>query len=91
VLGGLGFSRVEQETNYSFTGSPALLALIPRDQRSFHSETLSYGVGPMIGVEGRIGMTDHLDFTPGFRVQSLGNNLSQGIVLRPSLALGWTF
>jgi hypothetical protein len=91
VLGGLGFSRVEQEIDYSLTVPRALEALIPRDQRSYRSRTISYGVGPMIGVEGRIRMTDHLELTPGFRVQSLGNNLSEGIVLRPFVALGWTF
>jgi hypothetical protein len=82
VLGGLGFSRVEQEIDYTLT--------LPR-ARSYRSRTVSYGVGPMIGVEGRIRMTDHLELTPGFRVQSLGNNLSEGVVLRPSVALGWTF
>jgi hypothetical protein len=91
ILGGLGFSRVVQNTRYEISGPPQLLTLIPIAQRSSRTRTTSYGVGPLVGAEARIRMTEHLELTPGLRVQSLGNNLTQGLLLRPSVALGWTF
>jgi hypothetical protein len=91
VLGGLGFSHVVQNTRYEIGGPSPLLAAIPIAQRSFRTRTVNYGVGPLVGMETRIRMTDHLELTPGVRVQSLGNDLAPGLLLRPSIALGWTF
>lgn len=91
ILGGLGFSRVVQNTEYSIRGSQQLPDLIPFEQRSFRTRTINYGVGPLVGAETRIHMTDHLELTPGVRVQSLGNTLARVLLLRPSVALHWTF
>jgi hypothetical protein len=91
VLGGLGFSRVVQNSEYVIGGPPQLVARIPLAQRSYRTRTASYGVGPLVGVEARIHMSERLQLTPGVRVQSLGNDLTQGLVLRPSIALGWMF
>jgi hypothetical protein len=91
VLAGVGFSRVVQNTDYSISGPPQLLALIPIAQRSYRTRIIDYGVGPLVGAEVRIRMTDHVALTPGIRVQSLGNNLAPGLLLRPAVALGWTF
>lgn len=91
ILGGFGFSRVVQNTEYSISGPRRLLDLIPIAQRSYRTRTINYGVGPLVGAEVRIRMTDHLALTPGFRAQSLGNNLARVLLLRPSVALHWTF
>ena len=91
ILGGLGFSRVVQNTEYSISGPRRLLDLIPIAQRSYRTRTINYGVGPLVGAEGRIHMTDHLALTPGFRAQSLGNDLARVLLLRPSVALHWSF
>lgn len=90
-LGGLGFYRVVQNTEYSFGGSRRQPDLRPFEQRSFRTRTINYGVGPLVGAEARIHMTDHLELTPGFRVQSLGSDLGRVLLLRPSVALRWTF
>lgn len=88
VLAGSGFSQVTQETEFSF----AFPSQIPGITRApYMTKSTAYGAGPIVGVETRIRMTDHLELTPGLRVQSLGNALTQGIVIRPSVALGWTF
>ena len=84
-LGGVGISRVVQHSKVSY--DPRILAI----RIDTETETTAYGVGPIVGAEARIGMTDHLQLTPGFRVQSPGNDLTSGIVLRPSVTLGWTF
>jgi hypothetical protein len=87
VLAGIGFSHVVQETEFSFA-FPRLAGIT---RAPYSTKTTAYGVGPIVGAETRIRMTDHLELTPGLRVQSAGNALAQGIVIRPSIALGWTF
>jgi hypothetical protein len=89
VLAGIGFSHVTQETEFSFTFPPPQVLGIIR--APYTTKSSAYGAGPIVGVETRVRMTDHLELTPGLRVQSLGNALTQGIVIRPSVALGWTF
>ena len=84
-LGGIGISRVVQHSRVSY--DPRLLPI----RIDAESETTAYGIGPVVGAEARIGMTEHLRLTPGFRVQSLGNDLADGIDLRPSVTLGWSF
>jgi hypothetical protein len=86
-LGGVGFSRVVQEIDYRFVGSPLAQGL----PRTTSTRTTSYGVGPLVGAEARIHLTDHVLVTPGLRVQSLGNNAGGGLVIRPSAALAWSF
>jgi hypothetical protein len=94
-MAGIGFARVTQTTEFN-TGSIAIPAgalypsILPIP-RTFRTTTISYGVGPVVGAEARIRMTDHLDLVPGFRVQSLGSTIMPAIVLRPSVALSWTF
>jgi hypothetical protein len=90
-LGGLGFSRVVQNTEYSINVPPQLLSRILAARPSYRTRTIGYGVGPLVGAEARLRMTEHLELIPGIRAQSLGNNLSDGLVLRPSVALSWTF
>jgi hypothetical protein len=85
-LGGLGFSRVVEETEVSFrplpSGAPTRLA---------STRTISYDVGPVVGAEARLHLTEHVQLTPGLRLQSLGTDFTSGLLLRPSVALGWSF
>lgn len=87
-LGGVAFHRAETEIEYSFNlrpipGIPPPRILPP----PFSSETITYSVRPVVGVEARIEMTDHLQIVPGMRL----HGLQSGVLVRPSVALGWQF
>lgn len=85
-LGGVSFFRTTTEFSYEFggTGRPNVIApiLLPRSTRS-----IEYGVGPLVGIEGRIGMTEHLQFVPGVRMQTL----TGGWLVRPAVGVSWEF
>jgi hypothetical protein len=88
-LAGLGFSRVVREIEFGIP-RPFLAAgrpFIP----SYKTRTTQYGVGPVVGVEGRIGMTEHARLVAGVRLHALGQSLVDGWLVRPSLGLAWTF
>jgi len=91
VLGGVGFSRAVQTSDVSYTFSPMPLANLAIRPTTYRTRTIGYGVGPLVGAEARIRMTDHLELVPGIRIQSPGNDLTDGLILRPAVALGWTF
>jgi hypothetical protein len=88
-LAGLGFSRVVREIEFGIprgflaAGRP----FIP----SYKTRTTQYGVGPVVGAEGRIGMTEHVRLVAGVRLHALGQSLVDGWLVRPSLGLAWTF
>ena len=96
-MAGIGFARVTQTSEFTMESialpASALFPSILPFPQSYRTTSTSYGIGPVVGAEARIRMTDHADLVPGFRVQSLGSNVvsTPGIVLRPSLALSWTF
>ncbi len=82
-LGGIGFFRIEQEFEYSFSGGGSRApTILPRSSR-----LIQYGVGPMAGVEARVGMSDHLRLVPGVRLQALQG----GWIVRPAIGLAWEF
>jgi len=85
-LGGISFFRTTTEFSYDFasTGRPNVFAptLLPRPTRS-----IEYGVGPVVGLEGRIGMTEHLQLVPELRMQTL----TGGWLVRPSVGISWDF
>lgn len=84
-LGGVGFFRTTREFAYDFPvgfASTAIASILPRS-----STTIEYGAGPVAGVEARIGMTDHLQFVPGVRMQLL----TGGWLVRPSAGIAWDF
>jgi hypothetical protein len=84
-LGGVAFNRTVEEITTNF-GRIALLPL-PSSVR-----TTTYGVAPLVGIEGRIGMTDHLRLVVGTRLQSIGGDTgSAGWLVRPSAGLMWQF
>jgi hypothetical protein len=87
-LGGLGFSRVVQEVEFNFPNVLLAQAAVPRPSSA---RITSYGVGPLVGTEARIRLAEHVRITPGIRVQSLGNDLASGLLIRPSVAIAWSF
>jgi hypothetical protein len=50
-------------------------------------ESVQYGTGPLVGVEVKIGVGDHLDVIPGVRM----HGLPASWLVRPAVAVGWTF
>ncbi len=88
-LGGLGFSRVVHEIEF---GIPRrLLAAGQPVVPSRSTRTTQYGVGPIVGLEARIGMTEHARLVAGVRLHALGQSLVNGWLVRPNVGLGWMF
>ena len=85
-LGGVAFNRTVEEITIDF-GRIALLPL-PNSVR-----TTTYGVSPLVGIEGRIGMTEHLRLVVATRMQTIGdgNSGTSGWLVRPSAGLMWQF
>jgi hypothetical protein len=85
-LGGIGFNRIEQVFEYNFGGggrvNPLIPTILPRSTR-----TTEYSVGPMVGVEARVGMSEHLRLVPGIRLHALDG----GWLVRPAVGLAWEF
>ena len=84
-LGGIGFSRIAEHVEFAFTRRPIGI-ILPTSAR-----TTMYRVGPLVGVEGRIRLTDHVIFVPGVRLQGIGGNGRHGWLLRAATGLGWRF
>jgi len=88
-LGGLGFSRVVHEIEFGIPRS--LLAAGRPVVPSYRTRTTQYGVGPIVGAEARIGMTEHARLVAGVRLHALGQSLVDGWLMRPNVGLAWTF
>jgi len=84
-LGGIAFNRIVEDINFQFTRRIVGI-VVPNSTR-----TITYDVGPVAGIEARIGLTDHVRLVPGVRLQSLGGNAAQGWLLRTSAGLAWQF
>ena len=87
-LGGVGFSRVVQEIEFGFSGP---LFAAGRPVPSYKTRTTQYGVGPVVGAEARIAMTEHARIVAGIRLHALGQSLVDGWIIRPSVGLAWAF
>jgi hypothetical protein len=85
-LGGVSFVRTSYEFAYEFAPLPFVNTvsptILPRSSRS-----TQYSVAPIVGAEGRLGMTEHMVLVPGVRMQSL----SGGWLVRPSVGVQWEF
>ena len=102
-LGGVVFHRTDREIQYPFLrGIAALPGNLGFTLGSFvdggvsplgialpstRVESVQYGTGPVAGIEAHIGYGDHLSIIPGFRMHGLPN----AWLLRPAVAVGWTF
>jgi hypothetical protein len=84
-LGGLSFQRITSMFELRFASTRAVPGFVlPPAQRS---ESILYGVRPTVGVEARIGLTEHVELVPGIRLAGLDN----GWLVRPAVGLGWVF
>lgn len=65
-------------------GGPTSAALLP-----FPTTTrfVSYSTRPLVGVDARVTMTDHVSLVPSLRL----HGIEAGWLLRPSVGLAWTF
>ena len=82
-LGGVAFGRTNNEIEVSYQlPRPTILPIPP-----IVTESISYDVRPMVGVEGRIRMGGKVDLVPGLRL----HGASGGWLIRPAVGLAWTF
>lgn len=81
-LAGAAFHHVVQETNVELSPPVLLIGLSLPSTR-----TVTYRVGPVVGIEGRIALTDHVRLVPGVRLYGM----TGGLVIRGGAALGWAF
>lgn len=89
-LGGLSFSRLVQEMELRYVASPQFGGvLLPR--LISLTRVTAYGVGPVVGMEGRLAMTAHLRLVPGIRLHGVGGDMLDGWLIRPSVGLAWAF
>ena len=87
-LGGVGFSRVVREIEYGF---PRILAPIAPIPISYSTRTTQYAAGPVVGMDVRVGMTEHAQLVGSLRVHTLGQSVVDGWMIRPSIGLAWKF
>lgn len=87
-LGGVGFSRVVREIEYGF---PRLMAPVAPIPISYSSRTTQYAAGPVVGMDVRVGMTEHAQLVGSLRVHTLGQSVVDGWMIRPSIGLAWKF
>jgi hypothetical protein len=87
-LGGVGFSRVVREIEYGFPRIMAPIAPIPI---SYSTRTTQYAAGPVVGMDVRVGMTEHAQLVGCLRVHTLGQSVVDGWMIRPSIGLAWKF
>jgi hypothetical protein len=84
-LAGLSFSRITETVSYRFPSRPIGITIPTTSTR-----TTSYGVGPVVGFDARIGLTDHVIIVPGLRLHAIGG-IANGWLVRAATGLGWTF
>ena len=86
VMAGVSFQRSEIEQRFAVElpqGFPtAVLSVQPGSTRA-----ITYDVGPIVGVEGRVRFGDHLRLVPGFRL----SDAAAGWSVRPTAGIDWTF
>jgi hypothetical protein len=87
-LGGVAFSRSEFESDLTFVPlfpTPPIAGLIALPPT--RTDTIIYGVQPMVGIESRIEMSEHARLVPGLRMHASDGRW----FIRPSIGIGWTF
>jgi hypothetical protein len=86
-LGGVSFNRVEAEQEIAISASTVgMLLPIPRE-----SNTVRYGVGPVVGLEAAIDIAEHVALTGGLRVRGLNVTSLSGWLVQPAAGLRWVF
>jgi hypothetical protein len=86
-LAGMAFNRstFESESRFEILPLPPGIS-IPNIFPSI-TKTITYGVGPLAGIEARIGLTEQVDLVPGLRLHGIDN----GWLMRPAVGLAWNF
>lgn len=85
-LGGVAFGRTNSEVEVTYVISrPSILPIPPLAPTI--TESITYDVQPMVGVEGRIRMAGKVDLVPALRLQGT----SGGWLVRPAVGLAWAF
>ena len=82
-VGGIAFGRTSTEIAIDYLPIRPTILPIPRSI----NESITYDIGPMVGVEGRIRMGGQVDLVPGLRL----HGFQGGWLIRPALGLAWTF
>ena len=89
-IGGAGFHRNERELELEFQPFIPINFPIPIPIPPIAptiSESVQYDVRPFVGIESRIGLTEHTQLVPGIRLYGVDG----GWLLRPAVAFGWVF
>jgi hypothetical protein len=87
-VGGAAFTRSTSEQETSFGLSPLLPGFAPSSQLV---RTTLYSVGPLVGMEARIGLTEHVRLVPSVRLQGLSGAQGNGWLVRAGVGMGWFF
>jgi hypothetical protein len=86
-LGGAAFTRIATQGSVSYI-LPARGEVLPLPiPQLFEQESVEYVAGVVVGLDGGIGMTEHLRLVPGLRMIAVGSRW----IVRPSVGLQWKF
>lgn len=85
--GGVVFALFERTLQVRYPELPAFPGLPPIRLPNIDTSTRSYGVGPLVGMDARVRMTDHLRLVPGVRLTGFDGLL----IVRPAVGLHWVF
>jgi len=90
IVGGVTFDRTRIEERRSF--ELLLPANFPAASFTFgpnlqSTNVVTYGVGPIVGVEGRFALGDRFRVVPGVRL----SGVAAGWSIRPTAGIAWTF
>ena len=94
-LGGIAFGRTSREIEVTYESIRPTLPSIPSlptlptipSILPTITESTTYDVGPMVGVEGRIRLGGQVNLVPGIRLHAIEG----GWLIRPAVGLEWIF
>ena len=88
-LGGAAFTRtqIESRVSYPQLAVPGPFGVVFPQTRIFAQESVAYDAGVVVGIDGRIEITDHLRLVPGLRMMTAASRW----IIRPSAGLQWVF
>jgi hypothetical protein len=85
--GGVVFGLLERSLQVRYPELPAIPGLPALVLPNIDTSTRTYEVGPLVGIDARIRMTDHLRLVPGVRLMGFSGIL----ITRPAVGLHWVF
>jgi hypothetical protein len=89
-LGGLSFNHTDLTQRFRLTGDRILLGILGLSPFP-DTDVDAHSVGPVVGVEGRWKLGDHVAIVPGLRVHGVSAGGRTGWLIRPSAGLRWRF